>query len=678
MSYLLANPTNVLVVGGPESAVERVRSAVRTGAATGLVAVGAVDEALETLETRDDIGCVVVLEPTERPVTAACKRIHAADDAMPMVVSAPESSCDVATIARYHNCEYHPKSADAMELCTAVDGALARFEERRRQVAESSLFTTLLDKSEISIFAKDERGRYIYKSDLTDDAPPESVIGRTEAEVSPNKLQEWARTESESDLEVVETGTPVYGEIRNYGGNYERWERTTKLPWYHDGEIKGIVGIEVSITQQKIYQRRLEQQSDRVDQFIRHVAHHIRTPLQVVYGSLYRARMGETGAIETAEERIEQVETLVNDLHRLSMDDSSSELSSSSITAHSADAVTTAFVTLLEEIWSVIGTDEAELIVDLSDETIIAAEAETFRPLVFNLLENAIKHAGPDVTVRVGESGPRGFYVADDGPGIPESRQEALLGPEETIEPDGSGTGLDVITETADQQQWHVSIGESQAGGARFDIRNVPMVTVPGPETTPSDPITLDTSEDIGPVSIPGRAEYDPSTDRWTVVANGKNVYGNIHQFHLVHGTASAPVRIEGRVEALDDVNKWSKAGFTIRASTDELAPFGYIGQTGSHGSEVTWRTSEDGFTDSDQFEELPGTFDWYRLDYVDGVVTCYLSVDDTEWMAVDQQPIDLGGTVSVGLLVCSHNTKVTNEATFSDVQAVELDTDRS
>jgi len=75
------------------------------------------------------------------------------------------------------------------------------------------------------------------------------------------------------------------------------------------------------------------------------------------------------------------------------------------------------------------------------------------------------------VTVRVGElPGRPGFYVADDGPGIPASERDRVFETGYSTAPDGSGFGLAIVESIASAHGWSVSVEESWAGGARFEF----------------------------------------------------------------------------------------------------------------------------------------------------------------------------------------------------------------
>jgi len=82
--------------------------------------------------------------------------------------------------------------------------------------------------------------------------------------------------------------------------------------------------------------------------------------------------------------------------------------------------------------------------------------------------------AGPSVTVTVGDL-PAGFYVADDGVGIPPGEREAVFeaGYTTAAQEGGTGLGLAFVQELADVYDWECTVTESATGGARFEFRDV-------------------------------------------------------------------------------------------------------------------------------------------------------------------------------------------------------------
>ena len=696
MSYLLADPGTVLVAGGSADARDAVRTAILgdergrdgNGAGTGVTAVETIEAVAglgETLEPRDDVGCVVALVETPADVETACAAARAGDPSgrLPVVALGDESGSDEAVfvaVARAENCRYLPRDVEDATLRSVVGGCVERFERRRREEAESSLFRTLLAEGELVIFAKDERGRHLYRTDREDSPDPASVVGKTDVDLGTVTLADADERALEDDLQVVETGDPIYREERKYqftGGNVH-WTEQTRLPWRDsDGDIRGVVGYSLDVTRRKRYEDLLAEQADRVDGVIGYVSHDLRTPLQIIHGAVDIARQTDDieAALEKVEDAADRIEAVVEDTNAISTGYRASPLSSNVLQSLQADALTTDLPSLIEDIWSVVAPDTATLELGLPEGTVVTVDPGTLRPILENLLTNAVDHAGPDVRVRVGATPTNGIYVQDDGPGIPESERDEVTDLGHTTDPDGTGTGLDIVAQTVSRQGWELRIADADAEtGARFEIEGPPMVTRTEFEIERADAVELTESGDVGPVSIPGEASYDADADEWTVVGNGSNVWGDTHEFHLVSGRAEPPVRIEGRIPEFEGVESFSKAGFTVRDGRDERDPFGYLGVTETHGVEVLRRSGVDSHTDSEQFEALLDGFPWYRVEYVNGLVTCYLSESRERWIPVDQKAVALDGEVLVGLLVCSHSSDWTAEATFADVRAHELD----
>ncbi|MFB6152242.1 MAG: sensor histidine kinase, partial [Haloarculaceae archaeon] len=118
-------------------------------------------------------------------------------------------------------------------------------------------------------------------------------------------------------------------------------------------------------------------------------------------------------------------------------------------------------------------TDEAASL-EFDQEFYFEADEDRLRQLLENLFRNAVVHGRPDVTVRIGPmEGWPGFYVADDGPGIPEDERETVFESGYTTAEEGTGFGLAIVEVIAEAHGWDVRVTESEDGGARFEFVGV-------------------------------------------------------------------------------------------------------------------------------------------------------------------------------------------------------------
>ena len=129
--------------------------------------------------------------------------------------------------------------------------------------------------------------------------------------------------------------------------------------------------------------------------------------------------------------------------------------------------------------WETIPTAEATLTVEevptvLADEGLLGTIFE-------NLFRNAVEHSGPTVELRVGpitdpvSQQVTGFYVEDDGPGIPIDQREQVFqtGVSSHNRPENTGLGLAIVKGAVGAHEWLITITDGTDGGARFEITNV-------------------------------------------------------------------------------------------------------------------------------------------------------------------------------------------------------------
>ena len=86
------------------------------------------------------------------------------------------------------------------------------------------------------------------------------------------------------------------------------------------------------------------------------------------------------------------------------------------------------------------------------------------------------EHGGEDdgLVITVGTFGDgNGFFVADNGPGIPASERSRIFERGYTDSDDGTGFGLHIVREIVDAHRWSITVTDSDHGGARFEIDGV-------------------------------------------------------------------------------------------------------------------------------------------------------------------------------------------------------------
>ena len=210
-------------------------------------------------------------------------------------------------------------------------------------------------------------------------------------------------------------------------------------------------------------EQRLEQQNERLDQFAGVVSHDLRNPLNVASSRLeLAAEECDSGHLEHASMAIERSLSLIEDLRTL--------------TVEGMAAIETEPVGLANAVadsWQTVMTAEATLSVE-TDRT-IDTDPGRLRQLLANLFANAVTHAGEDVAVTVGPL-EDGFYVEDNGPGIPADDREAIFEPGHSTAEGGTGFGLAIVEAIADAHDWTVSLGENENGGARFEFTGVDVL----------------------------------------------------------------------------------------------------------------------------------------------------------------------------------------------------------
>lgn len=235
------------------------------------------------------------------------------------------------------------------------------------------------------------------------------------------------------------------------------------------------------VTEQEIYRQKLETQNERLESFTGMVSHDLRNPLNVAQGNseiiseLLSSTKNDDGSYEplgtetlatvdeaadTLSRTLTRMERLIDDLLVLAREGQAID-----------ESVSISLMNMAENCWEMVEQHDSTLVVD--EEMTFAADPDRLQQLLENLFRNAIEHGGEDVTIRVGTlADDTGFFIEDNGPGIPKKERNKIFESGFTTNRNGTGFGLAIVSDIVEAHGWEITVTESESGGARFEITN--------------------------------------------------------------------------------------------------------------------------------------------------------------------------------------------------------------
>ncbi len=360
-------------------------------------------------------------------------------------------------------------------LATSVEAALDGRAYERRLERRTDLFGQAQEIADLGAWEIDFRNDEEWGTDAVAE-----VLGLpADADTTVEEGIEQFHPEDRSTLReayeaAVEDGEPFDLELRVVVDGETRWVRVRTRPQAQDGDVVRVRGTLQDVTERTERQRQLERQNDRLDQFASVVSHDLRNPLSVAEGRLQLAREEfDSDHLDAVERSHDRMSELIDQL--LTLARQGDEVS---------DVAPVDLATTARRCWGAVETADARIEVE-TDRTIRADEPR-LRQLFENLFRNAVEHGStgnrteaddhddPGVTVTVGDC-EDGFYVADDGPGIPPEERDQVFEPGYSSMADGTGFGLSIVAEIAEAHGWSVRVADDVDGatGARFEFTGV-------------------------------------------------------------------------------------------------------------------------------------------------------------------------------------------------------------
>ena len=165
-------------------------------------------------------------------------------------------------------------------------GVLLGHDERHRVEAERdralALLRTFTETVPGVVYAKDREGRLVVGNHGVADllgVPQSYFVGRTDLELLADKAQ--AEAVMANDRRIMHSGVAeqVEEEIQLADGSPAIW-LSTKAPWFDEqGNVVGLIGASVDITERRRLIDALEQADRRKDEFLAMLSHELRNPL---------------------------------------------------------------------------------------------------------------------------------------------------------------------------------------------------------------------------------------------------------------------------------------------------------------------------------------------------------------------------------------------------------------
>ncbi|MFQ3284052.1 MAG: signal transduction histidine kinase [Natronomonas sp.] len=228
------------------------------------------------------------------------------------------------------------------------------------------------------------------------------------------------------------------------------------------------------------------------------ISHDLRNPLDVAKARARAAReTGDREHFDRLDRAHDRMERIIGDVLTLARRDKAIDTTAS-----------VAIADVARDAWQAVETGATELTV-AQDLQKTEAAPDRLQRLFENLFRNAVEHGstssrtesddtvergapgtptasktgdapepGPDggtaadappLSIRVGPMAD-GFFIADDGCGVPPAERERVFEPGYTVAGDGTGLGLTIVKRIATAHGWTVTVAESDSGGARFEV----------------------------------------------------------------------------------------------------------------------------------------------------------------------------------------------------------------
>lgn len=446
-----------------------------------LQSVETVAEARERLRSGTVSAVVTARELPETDGLTFCAELDRDHPSVPVVFYPSSGSETLASDALAAGAtDYVPQSAARDRLASGIERAIeddgTTAETARGRDLRS--FRRAVESSGHAILITDTDGTVEYVNPAFEELTGYShgeIVGRT-----PSVLQSGEHeTAFYQDLwGTILDGEVWQGNVVNECADGERIVVDQTIAPIHDerGEIERFVAINRDVTARAESQRRVERQRDGLDVLNQMVRHDIRNDLQVVLGYAESLRRF------VDDERCDHVDRVVQSARdAVEITETAGDVAEVMLTADTETKVIGVRHALNEQVGDIRSTYED--VVLTTDGTVpdVDVHADDMLGSVFrNLLINAVEHndeAVREVTVAATATDGRvTVRVADNGPGIPDDRKDAIFEEgEKGLDSEGTGLGLYLVETLVERYDGDIRVEDNDPKGTVFVVE-LPVV----------------------------------------------------------------------------------------------------------------------------------------------------------------------------------------------------------
>lgn len=362
---------------------------------------------------------------------------------------------------------------------------------RKKISEEQILLRTIIDNIPINIYVKDKHSRKIlanrHEWEYLGAHNEAEVIGKSDHDIYPSKSAVISNAE---DQKVFSGKSIIARETFNFKKDgTEKWFLISKVPLRNDtGEIVGLVGVSIDITERKNANLELEKLLERLtqlnnekNQFMSMATHDLKNPLNSIAGLTSLLRM-EKKLDPGADEIVAMIESTILKMKELIsrlLDYNKIERGEAKVNLTKVD-LNKLISDRLQSYKEPASKKSINLTFNqLLQNPMIETDPALLEQILDNLISNALKFSnqGTEIVIRLTELGNyKVIIVQDQGPGIKEDELHKLFLPftklssRPTAGESSSGLGMSIVKELVQMLGGNIKVDSKVGLGTTVSV----------------------------------------------------------------------------------------------------------------------------------------------------------------------------------------------------------------